>query len=59
MVWFFIIGKGSDLSPIKIGEICGLLKENRLSQYDIANILEISRSSVKNIKNKEWILESV
>lgn len=46
------MGKVCDLSPKKIGEVSGLLKANRLSQYEIANIVGVSRSSVKNIKKK-------
>jgi len=48
----FRMGKGSDLSPMKIGEISGLLKGNQLSQYEISAIVKVSRSAVKNIKRK-------
>ena len=46
------MGKGSDLSPMKISEISGLLKGNQLSQYEISAIVKVSRSTVKNIKRK-------
>jgi len=46
------MGKNSDLSPMKIGEISGLLKANQLSQYEISAIVKVSRSAVKNIKRK-------
>jgi len=46
------MGKGSDLSPMKIGEISGLLKGNQLSQYEINAIVKVSRKAVKNIKHK-------
>lgn len=46
------MGKASDLSPKKVGEVVGLLKASKLSQYEIANIVGVSRSSVKNIKKK-------
>ena len=46
------MGKGSDLSPMKIGEISGLLKGNQLSQYEISAVVKVSRSAVKNIKRK-------
>lgn len=49
---FFRMGKVSDLSPKKIGQISGLIKANKMSQYEIANIVGVSRSSVKNIKKK-------
>lgn len=46
------MGKNSDLSPKKVGAICGLLNNTELSQYEIAEKIGVSRSSVKNIKKK-------
>lgn len=46
------MGKGSDLSPKKVGQIFGLLKASSFSQYEIAGVVGVSRSSVENIKTK-------
>ncbi|GIY28169.1 hypothetical protein CEXT_25351 [Caerostris extrusa] len=50
-------GKVSGLSAKKFGEISGLLKANRLSQYEVAGIVGMSRGSVKNIK--KWYMDIV
>ncbi|GIY60911.1 hypothetical protein CDAR_596451 [Caerostris darwini] len=45
-------GKGFRSINKKIREISGLLKANRLSQYETASIIGVSRSSEKSIKKK-------
>lgn len=46
------MGKEKDLSPTKVGQIAGMLQVGTMSQYKIAEILRVSRSSVKNIQKK-------
>lgn len=46
------MGKVSDLSPITVGRISGMLEAQNMSQYQIARIVGVSRSSVQRIKQK-------
>ena len=46
------MGQSLDLSPKKVGQIWGLLKAGNHSQYKIAKLVGVSRSSVKNVKKK-------
>lgn len=46
------MGKESDLSPKKVGQVVALLKLGKMSQYEISGVVGVSRSSVKNIKRR-------
>lgn len=46
------MGKVSDLSPIRVGRVSGLLDARNMSQYQISRIVGVSYSSVKRIKQK-------